>query len=107
MNNEKNEEQPQQEKGARIDTQELNKHLLEYLKEFHGLTNAREAFKCLNPDHPDKHPSMSYDPKRCIAHCFSCGKTYTLIDLVMQDKGISAGDAITLDSREVPRCAIT
>jgi replicative DNA helicase len=94
MNNEKNEEQPQQEKGARIDTQELNKHLLEYLKEFHGLTNAREAFKCLNPDHPDKHPSMSYDPKRCIAHCFSCGKTYTLIDLVMQDKGISAGDAI-------------
>jgi replicative DNA helicase len=94
MNSEKDEEQPQQEKGARPDAQELNKHLLEYLKEFHGVTNPREAFKCLNPDHPDKHPSMSYDPKRCIAHCFSCGKTYTLIDLVMQDKGISAGDAI-------------
>jgi replicative DNA helicase len=80
--------------GGRIDTKQLNSHLWDYLGEFHGLKNKRDLFKCLAPDHPDKHPSMGYDPKREIVHCFACGKTYTLIDLVMQDRGLSLGDAI-------------
>ena len=31
-----------------------------------------KPFHCLNPNHPDKNPSMSYDAKRNKVHCFSC-----------------------------------
>lgn len=54
----------------------------------HGI-NTRKPFKCLNPDHTDGHPSMSYDRKRNKCHCFSCGADYDIIDLIKIDYGLS------------------
>lgn len=51
--------------------------------------NTRKPFKCLNPDHTDRHPSMSYDKKRNKCHCFSCGADYDIIDLIKIDYGLS------------------
>ena len=72
--------------------EELKLYLPDYLKE-RGISTTK-PFKCLSPEHNDNNPSMSYDRKRNIIHCFSCGKTYTLIDLVMQDENLSLKDAI-------------
>lgn len=44
--------------------------------------NTRKPFTCLNPAHPDKHPSMSFDAKRNRCKCFSCGATYDIFDII-------------------------
>lgn len=51
-------------------------------------------FKCRNPLHSDNKPSMSYNPKRNNVHCFSCGATYGLIDLIKIDLNCDYKDAI-------------
>lgn len=51
-----------------------------------------KAFHCLNPDHPDKNPSMSYDKKRNKVHCFSCRADYDTFDLIAIDQGIDTAD---------------
>ena len=51
-------------------------------------------FKCRNPMHHDNKPSMSYNPKRNNVHCFSCGATYGLIDLIKIDLNCEYKDAI-------------
>ena len=51
--------------------------------------NTRRPFNCLNPDHQDKHPSMSYDSKRQRCHCFSCGVSYDIFDLIGIDYGLT------------------
>ena len=48
-----------------------------------------KPFQCLNPEHPDKKPSMSYDPTRQKAHCFSCGADYDTLDVIGIQQGIS------------------
>lgn len=48
-----------------------------------------KPFKCLNPDHADRNPSMSYDRNTNRVHCFACNATYSLIDLVGIDYNIS------------------
>ena len=48
-----------------------------------------KQFRCLNPAHDDKNPSMSYDKKRNKVHCFSCGVDYDIIDLIQQEYNIS------------------
>lgn len=50
--------------------------------------NVRKSFQCLNPEHTDKHPSMSYDNKRNKCHCFSCGADYDIIDLIKIEYGL-------------------
>lgn len=47
--------------------------------------NPRRPFRCLNPSHEDKDPSMSYNPKNQTVHCFGCGVTYDLLDLIGMD----------------------
>lgn len=47
-----------------------------------GISNINKNFSCLNPNHPDKNPSMSYNKKNNTVHCFSCLSTYNLIDLI-------------------------
>lgn len=54
--------------------------------------NPRTPFNCLNPDHPDTKPSMSYDPKRNKCHCFSCNADYDTFDLIAIDYNTSGGD---------------
>lgn len=42
----------------------------------------RKRFRCLNPEHDDKNPSMGYDRRHHNVHCFSCGTTYDIYDLI-------------------------
>lgn len=49
----------------------------------------RKPFTCLNPDHPDRHPSMSYDRQRQRCKCFSCGASYDIFDLIGMDYGLT------------------
>ena len=65
---------------AGTDKKELREHLPAWLQE-HGLPLTR-SFRCLNPAHQDHHPSMRFNPKNQTVHCFSCGATYDLFDLV-------------------------
>jgi replicative DNA helicase len=53
-----------------------------------------KPFICLNPEHSDRKPSMSYDRKRNKAHCFSCGADYDTLDIIGIDYGLS-------DSKEI------
>lgn len=54
--------------------------------------NPRKPFRCLNPEHPDSNPSMSYDRKRNKVHCFSCGADYDTLDLIHIDTGLEGND---------------
>lgn len=49
----------------------------------------RRRFRCLNPSHLDRNPSMGYDPRRYKVHCFACGADYDLFDLLMLDENLS------------------
>lgn len=51
--------------------------------------NPAKPFKCLSGTHPDNHPSMSYDKKRCRAHCFACGADYDIFDVIALEYGYS------------------
>lgn len=62
-------------------------YLPDYLRE-KGI-NPRKNFNCLNPDHPDKNPSMSYDKEKQRCHCFGCGVSYDIFDLIKLDYGFS------------------
>lgn len=62
--------------------------------------NPAKRFRCLNPAHPDNHPSMGYDPKRQKVHCFACGADYDLFDLLAAEEGLSSPrEALVLASR--------
>lgn len=67
--------------------QYAKEHLRDYL-EAQGIRPSR-PFRCLNPEHPDRNPSMSYDSKREKVHCFACGADYDTIDLIGIDRGLT------------------
>lgn len=67
--------------------EQIKNRLEEYLQS-RGL-NPRKPFCCLNPEHSDSNPSMSYDRKRQKVHCFSCGCDYDTFDLIGRDYGLS------------------
>lgn len=74
----------------------INSHLPEYLESM-GI-NLRKHFRCLNPTHYDRHPSMHYMDRINRVHCFSCDTTYDLIDLI----GLEIG---TTDRKEAFKAA--
>lgn len=51
-----------------------------------------KPFHCLNPDHNDNKPSMSYDKKRQKVHCFSCNADYDTFDLIGIDYNLTGND---------------
>lgn len=59
---------------------EAKQRIEEYLR-IKGI-NPRKEFNCLNPAHPDKHPSMSLDKKHNRVKCFSCNVSYDVFDLI-------------------------
>lgn len=61
--------------------EELKKVLPLYLEKQLDI-NINKPFNCLNPEHNDRTPSMSYDAKRNKVHCFSCGVDWDIFDLV-------------------------
>lgn len=76
----------------------LRPHLETYLRE-RGI-DPRRRFRCLNPDHLDRNPSMGYDARRHKVHCFACGADYDLFDLLMLDEHCQTPlDALALASK--------
>lgn len=65
---------------------EIKAKLPEYLQD-HGLP-FNKRFRCVLPTHEDRNPSMSYNPKSNTVHCFGCGATMSVIDLIALDKGM-------------------
>ena len=52
----------------------LRPRIIDYLYD-QGI-DPRKRFRCLNPSHLDRDPSMGFDPKRHKVHCFACGADY-------------------------------
>lgn len=48
---------------------------------------------CLNPNHNDTKPSMSYDKNIKKFHCFSCNCNYDLLDLIKLDYNLDDKEA--------------
>lgn len=63
--------------------------LADYLMNKHGL-NINKPFTCINPEHEDRHPSMSYSYKYNICKCFSCGASYDIFDLIGMDYNVES-----------------
>ena len=63
--------------------EQIKFHLNDYLKE-KKVEFTHGKIKCLNPNHEDNHPSMSYVPNTGdkILHCFSCGASYNILHVV-------------------------
>lgn len=64
----------------------LRPYLTDYLRR-KGI-NPEKRFRCLNPTHFDRNPSMGYDNRRHKVHCFACGADYDLFDLLMLDEDL-------------------
>ena len=73
----------------RTNIDNLKPMLADYLVSKHGL-NINKPFKCLNPNHDDKHPSMMFTNKYNICKCFSCGASYDLFNLIELDYGVNS-----------------
>ena len=65
----------------------LRPRIVDYLYE-RGI-DPRKRFRCLNPAHLDRDPSMGFDHKRNKVHCFACGADYDLFDLLTIDNNLS------------------
>lgn len=52
--------------------------------------SSKKPFRCINPAHADKNPSMSYDRTSKKAHCFSCGVNYDIFDVIGVDYNLSS-----------------
>lgn len=71
----------------KTDAKTLKSCLPQWLRE-HGLP-LHKPFACLNPAHRDTHPSMGYNEKNQTVHCFACGATYDIFDLVGQEENLT------------------
>ena len=60
------------------DLNRLKQKLPDFLSREMGLPT-RKHFRCLNPAHEDRHPSMSYYAAGQCVKCFSCGFTADLL----------------------------
>lgn len=58
----------------------LKEQLIDFLEERN--VNVRKNFICLNPEHLESTPSMSYDSRRNKVHCFGCGADYDIFNLI-------------------------
>ena len=54
--------------------------------------NTAKPFRCLNPGHDDRNPSMSYDPKRQKAHCFACGVDWDTFDVIAAEYNLTGAE---------------
>ena len=80
----------------------LRPFLADHLRE-KGI-DTRKRFRCLNPEHYDRSPSMGYDAKRHKVHCFACGADYDLFDLLILEENLSSPrEALALASQKYGR----
>lgn len=81
---------------------DLRPRIVDYLYD-RGI-DPQKRFRCLNPKHLDRDPSMGYDAKRQKVHCFACGADYDLFDLLAIDENLtSPHDALALASKRYGR----
>ncbi len=71
-----------------VNAQDYKPYILNYLSDFHGIKDFKKNFHCLNPEHADNDPSMSYYSKNNTCRCFGCGAKYDIFDLVKLDFGL-------------------
>lgn len=64
------------------------KYLLDYMQITRGY-NGKGKISCLNPEHQDKNPSMSYYEDINKMRCFSCNAIYNIFDIVKLDTGLT------------------
>lgn len=64
-----------------LQREELRAMMPDYLANVHGVTDLSRAFRCLRPDHEDRHPSMTYDKNAYRVKCWSCDFTADIFDL--------------------------
>lgn len=64
----------------------LKEQLVDFLEERN--INIRKNFICLNPEHLESTPSMSYDARRNKVHCFGCGVDYDIFNLIGIEYGL-------------------
>lgn len=65
---------------------ELRGFLPEYMAQKRMVVGrGKKLIRCINPQHNDSTPSMSYYPKTRKLHCFGCGATYDLFDVIAMD----------------------
>lgn len=62
-------------------------HFLQQWLIEHGI-DPKVLFSCLNPEHPDHHPSMGWIPNSSNVHCLGCGITCDLFDCIAIDNGL-------------------
>ena len=67
---------------------DLRPRIVDYLYD-RGI-DPQKRFRCLNPKHLDRDPSMGYDAKRQKVHCFACGADYDLFDLLAIDENLTS-----------------
>lgn len=70
----------------------LEPYLLDVMREHH--LPSRGSFRCINPEHGDENPSMSYDRHHNVLHCFACRENYHTVDAVMALDNLSFLDAL-------------
>ena len=75
--------------------EEIKLLLKDYLEKILNI-NTGKAFKCLNPIHEDKNPSMHFNNKNNTVHCFSCDVTYDIFDLIKIKYNVSGQEAFEL-----------
>ena len=65
---------------------ELDKHFLEYMAEMGKIPNGDGFINCINPKHPDRHPSMHFIDDGAhastAAYCFSCCSHVSILNAV-------------------------
>lgn len=70
---------------AEAQVQAVREALPDYLRNVHGVQNVRKAFRCLHPDHEDRHPSMGFDARAHRVKCFGCGASGDVFDVAGWD----------------------
>ena len=84
----------------REQAKETAKGMIEtYLKQ-RGIDTSKK-FICLNPNHDDKDPSMSFDRQHNRVRCFACNKSYDIFDLIGMEYGLTDSKAIFDKTYEV------
>jgi len=71
---------------SRQEAEEVARSMLsDYLERSLGIdlgVNLKKKFHCLSPEHDDKTPSMSFNAANNTVHCFSCGVTWSIFDVI-------------------------
>lgn len=75
---------PMQEELSKA-IEELKPMIKNYL---HDKGIYKKIFRCLNPNHEDKHPSMAFYPESNSIYCFACNTRYDIINLMGIEMGL-------------------